>query len=166
MWNKNKLLRLYFLLMSIFLFNCNSYQFLNTNDKYGNNDTKKCIKNIESLKYNGKKIPILIIKNKKDNRYYLGVKNNKIITTIEINCDNNQFIVNENSDDFYDNKIAIELYKNSNIPKVIRFGNLLTFDPLRTVCEFNKDGKMSKCILRKLVFEIDSLNRVKKTYLY
>lgn len=181
----NSIKFIYGILLIMSLFNCTHYKFILTNENSQTESKSKeiegcfeqssVIKNSSSLeKYillNGKKSSIFIVKNEKDNRYYLGVKKNKFILPIEITCENLDFRFYRNIDDLQKDTIGnhVSIIFNDSVkgrPLKIGVNQFLINNHFGNICEFNSNGDLKYCINKKRVFEVDSLGNVKETFLY
>lgn len=146
-----------------FIFTSNSYNYLT---KKESKIIKECLKNNKSfLKINGLKVS----KNKKDNRFYLGVKNDNILTMFEVNCENINMFFNDTIQSSNFDKIFIYTNKASGkIEKISNGFNQIASSPgvFAPRCEFYKNGKLKSCFNGQVMYDIDSITRkIKKTTL-
>lgn len=172
------------LLIAFLLTGCAKHTYIYTNvnvqSKKDLNKIKSCIesKNVclnylfSKKKYvllNNKKSLIFIVRNKKDNRLYIGVEKEKYILPIEINCENLKFKAYKNIEevmvDTTSSHISILLNKEDSLLK-IGTNQFLKNNHYGTVCEFKSNNKLDYCIKQKYIYQIDSLGLLNEFYLY
>lgn len=153
----------------IILNSCRSPTFLVNNDSLSKEESrvvKKCVEqNLEYLKEKG----ILVEKNKKDNRYYIGAIGDDIMSVFEVNCNNINLLFNDTiQKPNYDKVFIYKNVKENNLVKINHGFEKLAGAPgvFRTQCEYYKNGKLKVCYDGKVIYEVDSISRkIKKSYL-